>query len=119
MNKKLLTLLILSFVLTVNAQTYFYQGMSFAKTPTVYKPADAEKNQDIITVLDKNIYEVAYDSDGQAAIYETVHTIYHVNSAKGVDEVNKVYIPLRNVNEEIDVKARCITDENKVIYFNK
>lgn len=115
----LTTFIVLIALLKAHSQTFFFQDIVLEKNPTVYKPTDSEKNQDLITVFEKNIYEVAYDSDGQAAIYETTHTLHHVNSIKGIDQVNKVYISLTKVNEEVDVKARCITPDNKVIYFNK
>ena len=46
------------------------------------------------------------------------HRIYHINNQKGIEEVNKVYISTDQVNEELELKARCITAANKVIPFN-
>ena len=101
------------------AQSFYYQTRVWAKTPTVYKPAESEKKQDIVIVFEWNSYEVAYDADGQAAIYETMHVLYHVNNQKGVDEVNKGYMSMRNVIEEIDLNARSISSENKITYLNR
>ena len=112
-----LLLCIVSF--TSFSQNFYHSGYAWEKNPKVYVPTEAEKKSDLVIVLQKKINEVSYDSDGQAVIYETIHNIYHVNSAKAIDGVNKGYMALSSILEEIDLKARCITPENKVIYFNK
>ncbi len=111
----------LSLILLVSnakAQNYFYKTFAWEKQPTVYKPQNDEKLAELVLVRDNNILEVAYDKDGQAVIYETHHLIYHVNTQKAIETINKVYIPTSQVNEEIELKARCITPENKIILFN-
>ena len=113
------TLTLIFFVNAFLAQSFYYQAHNWEKTPTVYKPTDEQKKQDIIIVFEKNSYEIAYDADGQAVIYETMHTRYHVNNQKGVDEVNKGYMSMRNVIEEIDLNARSISSENKITYLNR
>ena len=100
------------------AQNYFYKTFSWVKQPVIYKPTDLEKQSELMLVKDEAILETAYDKDGQAVIYETKHRIYHVNSQKGVERINKVYISTSQINEEIDLKARCITADNKIIMFN-
>lgn len=112
----LITLIILSS--SISAQSYIYKTYSWEKQPTVYKPTVKDKEKEIVLVKDHTIIESAYDKDGQAAVYETHHYIYHVNSEKGVGKVNKVYIPTGNVNEELDLNARCITANNKIIMLN-
>jgi len=103
---------------TVYGQKYFYKTYNWEKEPTVYKPTEKESTADLILVKDYNVLEVAYDKDGQAVIYETNHVIYHVNKHSAVTEVNKIYISTRGVNEELDLKARCITANNKIIPIN-
>lgn len=100
------------------SQNYFYKTYTWEKQPALYKATDVEKKSPLVLVKDYTIIEAAYDKDGQAVIYETHHRKYHVNTQKGVEEVNKVYISTAQVNEEIDLKARCLTAENKLIPFN-
>ena len=110
-----------AFIITasvMNAQSYFYKTFTWEKQPVVYKPSDTEKQSELMLVKEAMILETAYDKDGQAVIYETYHRIYHVNTSKGIEKINKVYIPTHNVNEEINLKARCITPDNKIIPFN-
>ncbi len=100
------------------AQNYFYKTFAWEKQPTLYKPTELEKKSELVLVKDFTVLESAYDKDGQAVIYETHHRIYHINTQKGIEEVNKVYVSTDQVNEELELKARCITAANKVIPFN-
>jgi len=117
--KKFICLLLSIHTICISSQTFYHSGYTWEKNPKVYAPTETEKKSDLVIVSEKKIHEIAYDSDGQAVIYETIHNIYHVNSAKAIDGVNKGYMPLGGILEEIDLKARCITPENKVMYFNK
>lgn len=99
-------------------QNYFHKTYSWEKQPTVYQPSEIEKQSELVLVKDFTVIESAYDKDGQAVIFETHHRIYHINSQKGIEEVNKVYISTDQVNEELELKARCINPSNKVIPFN-
>lgn len=100
------------------AQNYFYKTYTWEKQPTVYTPSDLEKKSELLLLKDYTILEAAYDKDGQAVIYETHHRIYHINTQKAIEQVNKVYVSTDQVNEELELKARCITATNKIIPFN-
>lgn len=101
------------------AQNLYYKTYNWEKQPKVYAPAAAEKTDPYIRVKDKTVTEAVYEKDGSAVVYETHHIIIHLNDGKAIDKVNKVHISTRGVYEEIDLKARCITADNKVIPFNK
>lgn len=118
-SSKLLFSILLFCCLSLNAQNYYHQSYTWEKTPSVYVPTEAEKKSELVLVLHKVVEETAYDGDGTAVLYETVHNIYHVNSANAVDGVNKGYMSLGGVLDEVDLKARCITPQNKVIFYNK
>ena len=120
MTKKIiLILLILGLNSKLLSAASFYSNYTWEKNPKVYQPKETEKKSDYVIVAEKKFWEVVYDSDGQASVYETVHFIYHANNANAVDRINKGFMSLRNNIEEIDLKARCITADNKIIYFNK
>jgi len=101
----------------LSAQNYYYKTYTWDKQPKAYTAGD--KTQDFFKVKEKTVFEVAYESDGAAVLYETHHLILHLNSEKALDKVNKVYIPTSNIYDEVDLKARCITRDDKVIPFNK
>lgn len=107
------------FIAQVVTQDFFYKTYNWEKQPSVYKTSAENPTNEIVIVCDKTFFEVAYEANGQAVIYETKHTIYHVNSTKSIDAVNKGYISTKNINEEIDLRARVISPTNKITYFNK
>ncbi len=115
---KSIILSFITFSVRSGAQNYFHKTYSWEKQPTVYKPSEVEKQSELVLVKDFTAIEAAYDKDGQAVVFETHHRIYHVNSQKGIEEVNKVYISTGQVNEELELKARCVTSTNKVMLFN-
>lgn len=112
------TLLLLgSFACAQNS--FFHESYDWEKEPKVHQPLESEKSAELVIIADKKFHEVAYDNQGQAYIYETLHYIYHVNSIKAVDAVNKGYMPLHNTILQVKLKARCVTADNKVINFNE
>jgi len=117
--KRYFTLLIINLCVNYYAQDFYYKNYNWQKQPTVFKPSTSDLSHDLVFVCDKSFFEVAYEANGQPVIYETKHTIYHVNNIKAIDAVNKGYISTRSVNDEIELKARVITLTNKIIYFNK
>lgn len=118
MKKTILTLFCLISICFQAQSPYFHSTYSWEKTPVPYQPSGTEKSSDLVIVFEKRYMEIAYDSDGQAVSYEIYHKLYHVNSAKAVDEVNKGYMSTQNVLEEIDLRARTIAPDGKVTYFN-
>ncbi len=60
------------------------------------------------------MFEYAYDSNDELCLYETRHVITHINSDKGVETKNKMYLSTNNIIEMIDLKARCITPSGKI-----
>ncbi|MBA3663605.1 MAG: hypothetical protein H0W61_05285 [Bacteroidetes bacterium] len=119
--RKLKLLVLLALIcLKIQAQTSYYKTYNWEKAPTVFIPTeDMKKNGELLIVFEKKFFEIAYDADGTLAIYETIHILYHVNSEKAIDNVNKGYMSLSNINEEIDLRARCISPQNKITNLNK
>lgn len=106
------------FCLSVNAQSYYHSNYKWESEPKNYSPTEKEKKNDIVVVLQKRILEMAYEADGKAVMYETSHMIWHVNNPNAIERLNKGYVPMGNVLEEINLQARVVTSQNKVIPFN-
>jgi hypothetical protein len=113
-------LLFVALLVTNITPAQFHKNYTWEKSPKVYKPTAKQSGKsDILVVFEKSFYETVYEADGQAVIIETVHSLYHVNNTKGIDITNKNYISMSGVIEELDLRARCITADNKVIDLNK
>jgi hypothetical protein len=57
--------------------------------------------------------------DDQFVVYSTFHRIIFVNSNEAIQKHNRLYIPMYNTIELVDVKARAINKEGKAVYFDK
>lgn len=119
---KLLTFASLLLAMVAQAQIstdFAYKKYTWDANPRLHQLTDKEKEGNFIFLKDKIIIEFAYESSGQLVEYMTRHTIIHFNNEKGVEEMNKVYVPYATILEEMDLKGRTITSEGKIIPLSK
>ncbi len=65
-------------------------------------------------------YQYVYDpADNAFVCYVTNHYIIRTNNDEALSKSNRVYIPMKNAVDLIEVKARAITRDNDVINFDK
>ncbi|TMM56635.1 DUF3857 domain-containing protein [Maribacter algarum] len=98
----------------------FYKNNDWEKTPTFYE-IDAEEEA-LASVAIKEKYMIQYYQPvmgNSYRLFETKHSIIRVNSEKGVNRHNRVYIPIRSVRKVIDIKARVLTQDGKIKVLNK
>lgn len=104
---------------TAISQTKFYANYNWEKKPVLTASDSAYKDLDFYTVYHNHILEYAYDANGELSLYETWHELMHINTDKGVEAKNKMYIPSGKIIEMIDIKARCVTASGKVINLDR
>jgi hypothetical protein len=63
-------------------------------------------------------YQYALEND-QFLVYATFHRIIFVNNNEAIQKHNRLYIPMYNTLELVDLKARAINKEGKAVYFDK
>ncbi|QQS27642.1 MAG: DUF3857 domain-containing protein [Sphingobacteriales bacterium] len=99
---------------------YSHQNYNWEELPVLYDLQDEESTEPAVIIKDKRIIEFCYDEPTGALLqYETVHKIVRVNDDAGVEGFNKVYVPMHNVIQFIELKARAITKDGKVVVLNK
>ena len=105
------------------AQQYPRKGYNWEEgRKTTYQPtADEKKAPRAVVVLDSRYYDYVTDPDTARGydLYVTRHKIVLVNDDKGIDRFNKVYIPMEMGDSLIQLKARTISKEGKVMQVNK
>jgi hypothetical protein len=121
MLKKIFYALLLSTTIVniAKAQDPVYKKYTWNASPKIQELTAQEKELNYIKLKQKVIFEYVYESSGELVMYETVHDIIHFNNEKGIEEMNKIYVSLSRVLEEMDLKARTITPAGKVITLNK
>jgi hypothetical protein len=64
------------------------------------------------------IYEYVMER-GKLVMYNTEHSIVRVNSDEGIQGSNKIYIPLKDVIEITDIKARFVSSSGRQVLLDK
>jgi len=80
--------------------------------------ADEEKEQAVI-LKDKRATEFIFNAEGAPECYKLIHKTIRVNTEAALEQFNKVYIPMYNVDLFIEIKVRVITSSGKIIILNK
>ena len=116
--KPILTILLLLFSGSLVAQTVSTKYEWEAK-PKPHDITSAEASNSVIGLKDQRILEYAFDSKGQMAMYYTRHVIAKVNTQEGIEQFNKIYIPVGGVIEIGKLKARSVSKDGKVTVLDK
>jgi hypothetical protein len=113
--KKLITLGLVIIQLNSFAQTTpAIVREKWAGASTVQKPAAKYNNESAVILLDKRRVEYIDENDDVAA-YRTLHRRIHIMDDRGIEQFNKVYLAVNSNNEIVDIMARTILSNGKVI----
>lgn len=81
---------------------------------TVKEPDAKYAKESAVFLLDKR--RVEYIDEGKEVMaYRTLHRRVHIYDDKGIEQFNKVYLPVSSNNEFVDIMARTILPNGKVI----
>lgn len=114
--KKILYSLFTIAGLYLNAQEF--KNYDWGKAET-YTPTPAEKDLGEITIFDKKIKEFIVEKE-QSYDFLVNHTKTFVNSDEAIEQNNKIYVPLKSVNDNIvKHKVRVIKPNGTVIEMSE
>jgi hypothetical protein len=96
----------------------------------VVKPYEWEKNRSrYVLTAEENAFSeymiknhVQYDytlEESQFLMYATIHRIVLVNNNEAIQKHNRIYISMHNTIELIDLRARAISRDGKVVNFDR
>jgi hypothetical protein len=121
MTKKIKLLAIIGIIAftKLSAEEYAYKKYTWDAAPKIHQLTDEEKEGNYVVIKEKRIYDYVYESSGDLIVYETVHKIIHFNNEKGIEEMNKIYISYSKILEEMELKARTITPDGRIIQLSK
>jgi hypothetical protein len=117
MIKKLLFLLV--FLTSLNLTAQLYKSHNWKKVPVFHNLDEENKKLSSIAIKEKHLIQYHKPLIGELALYDTKHSIIRVNTEKGIQKHNRVYIPMYGVVKVIDIKARVIHKDGKIINLNK
>lgn len=113
--KSLLSLALILFVWNVSfSQTSSYSGFTLTDKPVVHQIVKEFESESAVYVKDERKLELVPSTKG-VDFFSSYHKIIRVNDEKGIENFNKIYIPVREDMEIMQIRARTITPENKII----
>lgn len=118
--KTLKTLLLgLSICTATQAQNCEFCDVDFAAINTNLDIDSSWYSYPEIVLQDVNKYEFAYNLNGELLGYSLQHRIIRVNNDEGVEDNNKIYLPISDAGTLIRTKARTILPDGSVVEMSQ
>jgi len=115
MKKLVLLSLCFLLLLQVKAQTTpGYKGFTLASNPQLHTVTNEFSSESAVFIKDARKLELVPVPKG-IDFYSSYHKIIRVNDEKGIENFNKIYIPVSSYMELVEIKARAITPGNKIV----
>jgi len=98
--------------IALHAQT---NNADWDSLPNMHTVQTAYAKEAAVVIFDKRMHEYKPDEKDGLAVKVTNHRIIKVNNEKGVEQFNKIYLPIAQDGVFLEIKARVITAAGKVI----
>lgn len=113
--RSFLLALAVSLSVVATAQNFEFAVVNrWVETPKLHPAVAKFDSSSAVGILDDRKIEYVVDKN-EAYINATYHKIIRINSDRGIEMYNKIYIPIYRNAEITDVKARTIQKNGKVI----
>jgi hypothetical protein len=98
-----------------HAQEFDYSlKNNWQDTPAIHTVSSKFISSSAVGILDDRSLEYVIDK-GNIYIQSVFHKIVHINDDKGIEMFNRIYIPMYRGSEIVEIKARTILKNGKVI----
>lgn len=114
-----ITILLNCLLLSLQAFAQNYEKYSWQDNPQMAALNKEEAAYNELKILKHVQYEYIYEDQGNPVIYLTRHEIVKVNNDEALSTNNRIYIPMSNVIEVVEVRARSINPNGKVIEIDQ
>jgi hypothetical protein len=107
------------FIQCLQSQQPAIEKEEWASKPVIHAISPDYQNEPAVIILDRRRLEFIDDSAGDVREYYTLHKIIRVNNDKGIEYFNKIYLGISDNTDIVDIKARTILPDGKVIVLDK
>ncbi len=111
-------IIILLFIFCITS-IYAESTDNWSKKPKFETIPDKFKNENVIGIFNKEKYDYMYSDNGELQMIHTIHKKFRLNNDEAINQFNKISVSLSDVIEVIDIKARTIKPNGKIIEFDK
>lgn len=119
MRKILLSAVCLTVFVELNAQSPNFVKETWSSKPALHKLDAAKEKESAVIILDKRRIEYLDNAKGELVTYRTLHKIVRVNDDQGIESFNKVYLGITDNSEIVEIHARTILPDGKLIEIDK
>lgn len=84
-----------------------------------YELGDKYKDEALVNLKYHVQYEYVYEGEGNLFLYQTEHEIIKANNDNALEQSNRIYIPMHDAIELMELQARTINNDGKTIVFDK
>ncbi|RSK35259.1 DUF3857 domain-containing protein [Hymenobacter metallilatus] len=93
--------------------TYATYTWEAKRKPLTITPAEAK--QPAIVLRDFRVEEFARDAKNEMHLYSVDHRIVRVNTSDGIEQFNKIYLPVQDGGRILSLKARTISPRGEIV----
>jgi gas vesicle protein len=101
------------------AEDYNYRTYNWEKNRKKTELSDSDRKESAIILKDFKGMEYDYDLKGELNLHTVVHKIIWVNTDEAIETYNKVYVPLWDVDDILDLRARTVKKDGTIIELDK
>ncbi len=93
---------------------------TWSESPGLTELSEEESGYPLYLIQKTEDYQYVYLEESEDLVcYETFHQIIRANNDDALNKSNKIYIPLKNAIQLVDLKARSISPDGKVTNFDQ
>lgn len=96
-------------------------GYEWDSIPIPHQLSVSESDDHAVGTKDVRILEYTYDDQQKSdlVMYYTKHLIVKVNTQEGIEQFNRIYVPVGGVSEVVTLKARSVSKNGKVVTLSE
>ncbi|MBL7744353.1 MAG: DUF3857 domain-containing protein [Chitinophagaceae bacterium] len=91
---------------------------TWTEKPVLHSIDSKYKDESAVIILDKRRVEYI-DENEELVVYKTLHKLVHIMDDKGIESFNRVYLPVSDNSDIVDIRARTILPDGKIIEVSK
>lgn len=119
MKKTIVLSLLLSGIAGYGQSTLPYEKETWTAQPKIHNIDKKYQGDPAVILTDRRTVEYIDDAKKELQLFRTQHKLIHINDDRGIEAFNKVYLPVTNNTDIVDIKARTILPNGKIIEVDK
>lgn len=96
-----------------------HKEFDWKKTTEYIQGISTDSTNHVIAIEENYYIDYVTKFNSNIKLYKTKHNLLQINSTKGIESHNRIYIPMHNAVKIVTLKARVISPNGETTYLNK